>query len=239
MKSTLLRRKSPARALPARVVFEGELEIPPITNLEEFREWARSDQFPEHGRIDYIDGCIEVNPVTEDALSHGAPKTEIARVIANRVHEARLGQTYIDAIRVTCPAVALAVESDVVVVTHAAITDKKVRLVPGKSPQPRRYVELEGPPDLVVEVLSDSSVVKDTQRLFQQYFEAGVTEYWLTDARHDRLEFIIHHRGKTGFRRAPRGKQGFQRSKVLGAGFRFEREEDRNDTWFYTLHQRE
>ncbi len=36
-----------------------------------------------------------------------------------------------------------------------------------------RYVELEGAPDLVVEIVSDSSVAKDTQRLPPRYAAAG------------------------------------------------------------------
>jgi Uma2 family endonuclease len=239
MSTALQRRKSTARQFPARVVFEGALEIPAIRSFDEFQKWARSAEFPEQGRIDYIDGSIEVDPVTEDALSHGSPKTELARVISNCVHEGRLGHAFIDATRVSCRQAKLSVEPDIVVVTHATLKSKRVRFTPGKSPEPRRYVELTGAPDLVVEVLSDSSVAKDTQRLFNQYFEAGVVEYWLADARGSELEFAIHYRGKTGFRRAPRDQDGFQRSKVLGARYRFDREEDINDTWFYTLRQTE
>lgn len=238
MKSTL-RRPKMSPAAPVRVVIGGELEIPPITNLEEFREWARSDDFPERGRIDYIDGRIEVDEVTEDAFTHGTPKAEIARVVLGRVRELRLGHTFIDAMRVTCPPSGVSVEPDVVVVSHAALTEGRVRLVAAQSMKSRRYVELEGAPDLVVEVLSDSSVEKDSDRLFRRYFETGVAEYWLADARGHDLVFDIHHRGKSGFRRAPRDQAGFQRSRVLKARYRFEREPDRNETWFYTLHQAE
>jgi Uma2 family endonuclease len=237
MKSSLLRRKTAKQTRPVRVVFEGDLEIPPITNLEEFREWARSDKFPERGRIDYIDGRIEVAPVTEDALTHGSPKTEIARVISNRVRELRLGHAFVDATRVSCEEVELSAEPDIVVVTHDSISRGRVRFLSGQSKLPRRFVELDGAPDLVVEVLSDSSVAKDTEWLFRQYFEAGVSEYWLADARGDDLLFQIHHRTKSGFKRAPRDKESYQQSRILDARYRFEREEDLNDTWFYTLRE--
>src|SRR5687767_9535252 len=85
------RRSSAARPCPVRIVIEGELEIPPIRNLAEFRDWACSDEFPEKGRIDFIDGTIEVDTVTEEALAHGSPKSELARVILNRVRALRLG----------------------------------------------------------------------------------------------------------------------------------------------------
>lgn len=42
---------------------------------------------------------------------------------------------------------------------------------------------LEGPADLIVEVVSDSSVARDRVDKFYEYQEAGVTEYWLIDPR--------------------------------------------------------
>ena len=236
-KATVRRRRS-AAPRPVRIVIEGQLEIPPIRNLAEFREWACSDDFPETGRIDYIDGRIEVDTVTEEALAHGSPKSELARVILNRVRTLRLGQAYLDAMRVSCLATDLSVEPDIVVVAHESISSGKVRMMPVKSGAPRRYIELEGPPDLVVEVLSDSSMAKDSLRLFQKYYEAGVLEYWLVDARGDDLLYQVYRRGKSGYVRTSRDRQGFQKSLVLHARYRFEREDDRNDTWFYTLHER-
>jgi Uma2 family endonuclease len=239
MTSTLLQKKVSAPARPARVVIEGLLEIPPVTTLAEFREWALSDEFPKSGRIDYICGRIEVDTMTEEALSHGSPKSEIARVILNRVRGLRLGHVFIDTMRVSSEPADLSAEPDVVVVTHDALSSGRVELVKGKSPDSKRYMELAGAPDLVVEVLSDSSVKKDTEQLFTQYYAAGINEYWLIDARGDDVLFQIHHRGAAGFEPAPSNKDGYQHSNVLDARYRFEREPDRNDTWFYTLHQAE
>src|SRR5256885_8764701 len=47
------------------------------------------------------------------------------------------------------------------------------------------YLELEGTPDMVLEVVSESSVQKDTKRLRQLYWQAGIREYWLVDARRE------------------------------------------------------
>ncbi len=44
------------------------------------------------------------------------------------------------------------------------------------------YIELLGSPDLVVEIVSDTSVRKDTVLLRKAYGRAGVEEYWLIDA---------------------------------------------------------
>lgn len=61
--------------------------------------------------------------------------------------------------------------------------------MPATSGQEDRYVELEGAPDPIVEIVSDCSVQKDTQRLSKACFEVGVREYWLADARGSQLVF--------------------------------------------------
>ena len=48
-----------------------------------------------------------------------------------------------------------------------------------------------GAPDLVIEIVSPSSVEKDTEWLMSAYFDAGIPEYWVIDARHDDPEFDI------------------------------------------------
>ncbi|MDQ7029316.1 MAG: Uma2 family endonuclease [Ardenticatenia bacterium] len=42
---------------------------------------------------------------------------------------------------------------------------------------------LEGPADLVVEVVSEESVTRDRVKKFREYQEAGVREYWVIDSR--------------------------------------------------------
>jgi Uma2 family endonuclease len=76
-------------------------------------------------------------------------------------------------------------EPDIVFVSHEALLADRVHLVPGSSQEPGRYVELEGAADLIVEIVSDSSVGKDTRRLPEAYSRAGVREFWLADARND------------------------------------------------------
>lgn len=44
---------------------------------------------------------------------------------------------------------------------------------------------LEGPADLIVEVVSESSVERDHVSKFSEYQEAGVREYWIIDPRSD------------------------------------------------------
>ena len=44
----------------------------------------------------------------------------------------------------------------------------------------------------MIEIVSDSSVAKDTRRLPAAYHKAGVGEFWLVDARGPETSFTIH-----------------------------------------------
>jgi hypothetical protein len=61
---------------------DGSLEIPLVQSLGAFRAWASSDDFPERGRIDYINGRIEVDMSPEELYCHGAIKIELIRVLS-------------------------------------------------------------------------------------------------------------------------------------------------------------
>jgi len=202
------------------VLFEEQVEIPmDIRSLADFRRWASSDDFPESGRIDFLQGRIEVDMSPEDLYMHGKIKTEVVRVLADLVKREGLGDLYTDSTRVSAPQADLSVEPDVVFVSHESLQSGRVRLVPKASREPDRYIELEGAADLIVEIVSDRSVRKDTERLPVSYFAAGVGEFWLIDARRDPLEFLIHHRGPTSFIPAPPDPAGYLPSPTFHRSF--------------------
>lgn len=220
------------------VCYEGQLEIPlELHSLAAFRRWSLSARFPTQGRIDYLDGRIEVEMSPEDLFTHGVLKTELVSVLSRLVRELDLGYVFTDSTRVSCPAAELSVEPDVVLLTRAALDEGRVRLVP-KVAQEDRFVELEGAPDLVVEIVSDASAGKDTQRLPAAYHRAAVREFWLLDARGEQLEFTIWHWAASGYERAPLDADGYQQSLVLSCGFRLTREADARGLWRYDLRPR-
>jgi Uma2 family endonuclease len=58
---------------------------------------------------------------------------------------------------------------------------------------------LEGPADLVVEVISDDSVTQDRDDKFSEYQDAGVREYWIIDPRPNRRRadfYVLNDRGR-------------------------------------------
>ncbi len=215
-----------------------QIEIPTIHNLAEFRRWALSEDFPQRGRIDYIAGKIEVDMSPEDYYTHGTLKARVAGEIIDRVAELDLGDILVGETRVSDVPADLSAEPDVVVITFQAFDDGRVRLIPKASGKEGRYVEVEGGPDLVVEIVSDSSVKKDTVRLPISYFQAGVREYWLIDARGEELSFQLLRRGDTSFELTPADADDYQRSEVLDASYRLDRSRHKRGHWVYQLRLR-
>jgi len=206
--------------------------------LEEFRRWSHSEQFPERGRIDYLQGDIEVDMSPEDLDTHGTVKVAIASRLHALVAEQGRGYVYVDRARVVSPAAGLSVEPDVVVVLWESLDAGRIRKVPSTPPRPGRYVELEGAPDLVVEVVSNSSVGKDRKRLPALYARAGVPELWLVDARGDTPAFEVWSLKAGGYDQvAVDGPppDGWTSSSVLGCRFRLQRRMVREGHFVYSL----
>ena len=221
------------------VVFQEQVEIPlDLRSLADFRRWALSDDFPERGRIDYIAGRIEVDMSPEDFFCHGTLKTEIVRVLAGLVKQGNLGHLVSDRTRISSVDADLSAEPDVVFLSHEALASGRARLVPKAGGELGRYVEVEGAPDLIVEIVSDSSVTKDTQRLPEAYSGAGVREFWLADARKEPLVFRIHRPGPSAFEPVDPDTEGFQASAVFGCAFRLDGRRDPQGNWAFDLLQK-
>jgi Uma2 family endonuclease len=217
------------------VIFEEQVEVPYFSSLAEFRAWALSDECPERGRIDYIDGRVEVDMSPEDVFFHGSVKTQIVVTLGWIVRSTETGHLFTADTLVSCPEADLSVKPDVVYLSDDAVDSGRVRLVPKATEEEDRYVELEGPPDLIVEIVSDSSVSKDTRRLPVSYWRAGVHEFWLVDVRGDRQYFQIHYHGAAGYEPAVPDADGFQQSRVFGHWFRLDRKRNRRGRWMFDL----
>jgi Uma2 family endonuclease len=219
------------------VVLEEQIEIPlGISSLLDFQTWSRGGDFPQTGRIDYVDGRIEVDMSPEELYSHGTVKAKLCAVLQQLVDEEDLGELFVDRTRVSHAGANLSAEPDLVFVSWASLETGRVRPVPKIGSGEDRYIELEGAPDLVVEIASDSSLAKDTRRLPQRYFAAGVAEFWFIDARGKPLVFQIHCRGARRFEPVPADADGLQRSQLFARSFRLERRKNRMNHWRYQLH---
>lgn len=76
--------------------------------------------------------------------------------------------------------------------------------------------QLNGPADLVIEVISDESVNRDRVEKFEEYEDAGVREYWLIDSRPNRQRadfYVLNEKGR--FRAMPIEDDKIYRSTLL------------------------
>jgi len=159
------------------VVFDEQLEIPlGIRTLRDFRKWMRTPKFPETGRVDYISGDVEVNVSRRDFFSHGGPVEAIARCLSAFIRLQKLGYLTIGQTRYVNSTAALSCEPDLMFVSYDSVQTARVCFVTEWKDDVDTCIEVEGAADLVVEIVSDSSVNKDTVRLPLAYFAAGVRE---------------------------------------------------------------
>jgi Uma2 family endonuclease len=202
------------------VIESEQVSVPEwVKDLASFRRWADSAEFPETGRICWFDSEVWVDMSKEQIFTHVLVKTEVTTVLSGLVKAAGLGLFLGDGALVSNVDADIAVNPDATFVSTASLQDR-VRLIEGKD---EGYVELEGSPDMVLEVVSRSSVQKDTRTLREAYSLAGVREYWLIDARPDPLTFDVLRHTPRGYRATPK-KDGWLRSTVFGKSFRLRRE---------------
>lgn len=67
-----------------------------------------------------------------------------------------------------------------------------------------RPKHLEGPPNLIIEAVSDDSVDRDWRTKYKEYEASGVDEYWIVDPLDQRLEAYALDEQKTYQRLVPR-----------------------------------
>lgn len=198
------------------IVIEERIRIPDcVVDLESFRDWARSDDFPDLGRYSHLNGELWVDLMPEQLFTHNQVKVECGSVIFGLLKRDRRGRFFGDRTLVTNVEAGLSTEPDGTFVSFESLKQDRVRLVEGGD----GFLELEGTPDMVLEVVSARSVRKDTVVLRELYWQAGIREYWLVDARGERLQFDILKRGRAGYV-ATRRQSGWLKSLVFGKSFR-------------------
>jgi Uma2 family endonuclease len=200
------------------IVIEDKVRIPNgLSTLAAFRDWARSDDFPTRGKYAYLDGELWVDLSMEQLFSHNDVKTQFTIALGSLVRSAGIGRFFSDGTLLTNVDADLATEPDGTFVSYEALRTGQVRLVEGAS---QGYVELEGAPDMVLEVVSTASARKDNETLRRLYRRAGIREYWLVDARGTEPLFNILHSGARGYIATRPQAGGWLRSAVFKRSFR-------------------
>jgi Uma2 family endonuclease len=224
-----------AQAVSCSIVLPGHEVLVPASahTLDGFRAWAKSDDFPERGRISFLDQEIFIDMSAEELETHSKVKAEVGYVLVGLNKRSKRGVFYPDGTLVTNVEANLSTEPDAVFIDWESLETGRVRLIP-RAGEEGQYIEVEGTPDWAMEIISKSSVRKDRERLRRQYHRAGVREYWLIDARGEEVVFQILVWSETDYV-IQEGRGGWQTSPVFGRRFRLVRRRGRMDLWEYTL----
>ncbi len=214
------------------IVLADDVKVPAgIVDLATFRKWAHSDDFPERGRIEYSNGTIFVDLSMEQLYDHNQVKVAITTTLFSLAANLKIGRVFGDGARVSMPLVDASREPDALFVSFASLRSNRVRAIAGRL---HGKTELEGAPDLALEVISDFSEEKDLTELPEQYYRGGVQEFWRVDARKAVCVFEIFRAGNVGFVPAEQ-KDGWQWSNVFGRSFQLLQSVDEMGDPFFEL----
>ena len=134
--------------------------------------WDDIKDLPEDaGRTEIVDGDLVMSPAPSSR--HQRIATALGAKIYPFVRQKQLGEFFSSAVHVVL-AQHVNYEPDLCFVSHGRL-DLVQELV------------IEGPPDLIVEIMSESNRAHDTVVKFHHYEQYGVREYWIVDPRDDRI----------------------------------------------------
>ncbi len=162
---------------------------------EQFLEWADEDTWAE-----WVDG--EVIVLSPASIPHQQLSGFLFFLIDLFVQVHQTGVVFFPPTQVKLgPGCRSGREPDLLFVSHA----HKDRLLKNR---------IDGPPDLVVEVISPESEYRDRVDKYAEYESAGVPEYWLLD--HEQKDAAFFRLGPDGrYARVPLEEGGIFRSAVL------------------------
>jgi Uma2 family endonuclease len=192
-----------------------------VDDLETFRRWVHSEDSPDAGHFSFFNGEIWVD-LSNEQFTHNQVKGETGSVLTRLAKRFQLGRYFAEGYLLSNMEVGLSTNPDGMFALTETFRSGRVRLVEGAE---EVYVELQGTPDMVLEVISPSSVHKDTVVLRDLYWQVGIDEYWLVDVRGAKLEFTILRHGRRGY--IPIRKQsGWIKSSVFGKAFQLTQRRD-------------
>ena len=158
--------------------------------LDGFCDWADSPQWPDRGRFSFLDQEVFIDVSPESIESHTKVKDAVNRCISVLVADLDLGEYLPDGAMILNKRGKVANEPDAAFIRYETTEAGRV-VFTSRSEDGEGDTIIEGTPDWVVEIVSPSSVSKDTRRLRRNYLRAGIPEYWLIDARGDDIDFQI------------------------------------------------
>jgi Uma2 family endonuclease len=199
-----------------------------IHDLDTVCQWAQSESYPEYGQLSFINDKLWVD-LSMEALFHNLIKGQIGAVLTLLVAWEKLGiYIHVGMLLKNEPA-KISNEPDGAFFSTQSIAKG---LATFKDSEQARIVV--GTPDMILEVISKSSVAKDTIQLKKAYAKAGISEYWLVDSTIDSPELIIM-RLSGGKYVTARKHDGWVKSHVFARSFRLTCKKDANGLTQFNL----
>jgi Uma2 family endonuclease len=202
-----------------------------VTDLKTFCRWTRSADYPERGRFAYLGGELWMD-LSMERQAHNQIKTCTGAVLTLLAKQEETGLYYGDGMQLLNPEAGLVTEPDGMYVSYRNLEAKRVRLRRGDE-----SLEVLGSPDMTLEVVSSTSVLKDTKLLPRLYWEAKVAEFWRVDSRLEEPELDVFRRSSSKYVTV-RKNAGWVKSKVFGKEFRLVRRAGPHGVSDFTLEVR-
>jgi Uma2 family endonuclease len=215
----------------AQAITVDGLEIPAtVHTLDGFRGWfgGLGERAP---RASFLAGRVNVEMTPQSYRDHEPLVDAVNATLRPLARDLDLGRYFCPPSWITEAKAGVSTEPDGFLVTWARFESGAFRI------NPDRDHEALGAPTMVFEAVSASSEHKDLVNLVKLYYAAGVDEYWIADARRDRLDFRILVRGPRGFT-TKRASRGWTASPVWGKAFRLRRAADRSGLPEFLLEHR-
>ncbi len=167
---------------------------PPPVSFEQYLDWIDEDT-----RAEWVAGAIV--PISPANVEHLALVGFLFRLIADFVEAHDLGLVFLNDLLLRLEGRPSGRVPDIAYLRH----EHADRL---------KGTYLDGPADLVVEIVSPDSTERDRGEKFAEYEAAGIPEYWLLDIEREEAAFYqLDERGR--YRRREVDAAGFYRSQVL------------------------
>jgi len=167
---------------------------PPLVSWEDFLLWLREDI-----QAEWVDGeIIEMSPANLEHQDLGGFLYILLRVLVERY---RLGRVLQPPFLMKLPLRPSGREPDLMFIGNEHL-DRLTRTF------------VDGPADLVVEIVSPESTIRDRREKFLEYEAARIPEYWLLDQpRREALFYALDAEGR--YRLRPVDEDGMFTSTVL------------------------
>ena len=172
---------------------EGRQDSPGMMSYEQFLEWTDDKTHAE-----WIDGVVQLMAPVADG--HQDISGFLAALLRLRAEQRNAGRVLTAPFQMRLSTIARGREPDILFVDQSRL-DRIMR------------THLDGPADLVIEIVSPESVLRDRGEKYGEYETAGVREYWIIDPDGQRADFFSLTNGR--YERIPVADDGIIRSIVF------------------------